>query len=408
MDHFENIQSTNWRTMRWKTPALAVGLEADRRKKQKEDSKVQSLFSFDRKKGMGEVDELGDDGKEEKDLQTYGPGWRVEFRPLEIQLTDFENAAFALLTVLTTRCLLAMGYNFYLPISLVEENMRRSQLQNAAKEQKFWVRNEAFQPAFFAKNASFGDIESGNSLVPSLSEITPIELTLNEFFNGKPTSAIDRVAGRQGDGFPGLIPAIYGYLEALGCDALTIGRLSPYLTLLQKRASGELLTTAQWIRQYVRNHPEYTCDGVVSSRIADDLLVRCDDIGMGRVACPELLGDAYVEKLCVTDVAEPYLHSSLKNATVDDGDSIWDDELPCGGPCGDEENMMESTSSTSTSTSLLQNKCAPYNPLNQCQTARPADSCGVGTSEQPQPWSLHVLTGSGMDPDTYLETSLLQ
>ena len=27
------------------------------------------------------------------------PGWRVEFRPLEVQLTDFENAAFAVLYV---------------------------------------------------------------------------------------------------------------------------------------------------------------------------------------------------------------------------------------------------------------------------------------------------------------------
>ena len=39
-------------------------------------------------------------------------------------------------------------YNFYLPISLVEENMRRSQLQNAAQEQKFWVHNNTY--AFLA------------------------------------------------------------------------------------------------------------------------------------------------------------------------------------------------------------------------------------------------------------------
>jgi Glutamate-cysteine ligase len=36
-----------------------------------------------------------------------------------------------------------------------------------------------------------------------------------------------------------------------------IGRLRPYLTLLQKKASGELPTTAQWIRGFVRSHPEY-------------------------------------------------------------------------------------------------------------------------------------------------------
>ena len=29
-EHFENIQSTNWRTMRWKPPSLELGLEAQR------------------------------------------------------------------------------------------------------------------------------------------------------------------------------------------------------------------------------------------------------------------------------------------------------------------------------------------------------------------------------------------
>ena len=60
LDHFENIQSTNWRTIRWKPPALELGLS------------------------------------DVKD----GPGWRVEFRPLEVQLTDFENAAFSIVIVL--------------------------------------------------------------------------------------------------------------------------------------------------------------------------------------------------------------------------------------------------------------------------------------------------------------------
>ena len=130
---------------------------------------------------------------------------------------------------------------------------------------------------------------------------------------------------------------------------------------------------------------------------------------MGRVACPELLGDAYVEKLCVTDVTEPYLHSSLKNATAADSGMI-DDEL-CLDLCGVEEDVNAdgmAVTSTSASTSLLRKPCKSYNPLNQCQSARSVNSCGTGANEQPQPWSLHVLTGSGMDPDTYLETSLLQ
>ena len=34
-------------------------------------------------------------------------GWRVEFRPMEVQLTDFENAAFAVFIVLLTRAIIS-------------------------------------------------------------------------------------------------------------------------------------------------------------------------------------------------------------------------------------------------------------------------------------------------------------
>ena len=46
-------------------------------------------------------------------------GWRVEVRPCEVQLTDFENAAFACFITLLTRVLLAYDLNLLLPISKV-------------------------------------------------------------------------------------------------------------------------------------------------------------------------------------------------------------------------------------------------------------------------------------------------
>ena len=46
-------------------------------------------------------------------------GWRVEFRSMEIQLTDFENAAFAIFIVLLTRVILSYDLNLYIPISKV-------------------------------------------------------------------------------------------------------------------------------------------------------------------------------------------------------------------------------------------------------------------------------------------------
>lgn len=72
MDHFENIQSTNWQTMRFKPPPV--------------DSPI---------------------------------GWRVEFRSMEVQLTDFENAAYSVFIVLLTRAILSFNLNFYMPISKV-------------------------------------------------------------------------------------------------------------------------------------------------------------------------------------------------------------------------------------------------------------------------------------------------
>ena len=58
-DHFENLQSTNWQTLRFKPPPPNSPI-----------------------------------------------GWRVEFRPMEIQFTEFENAAYSIFIVLVTRVLL--------------------------------------------------------------------------------------------------------------------------------------------------------------------------------------------------------------------------------------------------------------------------------------------------------------
>ncbi|KAG1903370.1 glutamate-cysteine ligase catalytic subunit [Suillus fuscotomentosus] len=49
-------------------------------------------------------------------------GWRVEFRSMEVQMTDFENAAFAVFIVLLSRAILAFNLNFYIPISKVDQN----------------------------------------------------------------------------------------------------------------------------------------------------------------------------------------------------------------------------------------------------------------------------------------------
>lgn len=57
--------------------------------------------------------------------------------------------------------------------------------------------------------------------------------------------------------FPGLIPLINNYLSSMDVDADTHCTIQQYLKFIQRRASGEILTTASWIRKFVTEHPEY-------------------------------------------------------------------------------------------------------------------------------------------------------
>ena len=89
------------------------------------------------------------------------------------------------------------------------------------------------------------------------------------------------------------------------------GRLLPYINLLKKKAAGEIPTTARWLRNYINNHENYEKNGRISPTIADDLLKRCDDIGMGIIQEKSLLGDVFIENLssecCSDEELKPFL-----------------------------------------------------------------------------------------------------
>lgn len=223
-DHFENIQSTNWQTMRFKPPPPNSPI-----------------------------------------------GWRVEFRPCEAQLTDFENAAYVCFVVLLTRVILSYNLNFVMPISKVDENMQRAQRRGACREQKFWFRR---------------DVGASRDVAPQASDTADqyAEMTINEIVNGK-------------DGvFPGLVPLIESYLSGMDVDADTHCSVQQYLKLIQKRAAGEIHTMAAWMRHFVTTHPQYKHDSVVSEKINYDLLKTAHGIQTGAIPAPTLLGGSNVSK----------------------------------------------------------------------------------------------------------------
>lgn len=96
-------------------------------------------------------------------------GWRVEFRPCEVQITDFENAAIVCFIVLLTRVILSYKLNLLIPISKVDKNMARAQKRNAVTAEKFWFRRDITS-----------DIKKQDD---GQTEYT--EFTINEIINGK-------------------------------------------------------------------------------------------------------------------------------------------------------------------------------------------------------------------------------
>ncbi|KAL8306129.1 hypothetical protein RB601_009071 [Gaeumannomyces tritici] len=261
-DHFENIQSTNWQHMRFKPPPA--------------DNSI---------------------------------GWRVEFRPMEIQMTDFENAAFAVFIVLVTRAVLSFNLNFYMPIARVDENMETAHARDAVLERKFHFRKDPFPTRAPAPprggSSGSGTAASSGTATPqhpfsrSPTPTGPVEdehrpMTIDEIINGTPPSSHDGGDDDESPPFPGLIPIVESYLDSVNVDVDTRCRLATYLDLIRRRASGELSTAARWIRDFVAAHPSYARDSVVPPDIAHDLVAAVVEVGERECAGRGLAGLAGV------------------------------------------------------------------------------------------------------------------
>ena len=97
--HFENLQSSNWNSMRFKPPPS-------------HDSKI---------------------------------GWRVEFRTLDIQLTDFENSSLIVLMGLVVNIINHFNLDFVIPIKQLDENMDLAHKRDSILKNKFWFNKNFIQ-----------------------------------------------------------------------------------------------------------------------------------------------------------------------------------------------------------------------------------------------------------------------
>ncbi|ODV57912.1 glutamate--cysteine ligase [Ascoidea rubescens DSM 1968] len=290
-DHFENIQSTNWQTLRFKPPST-VTTEDD--------------FS-------------------------KSPGWRVEFRPMEIQITDFENAAYSVFMILVARAILKYKPNFYIPISSIDANMKLAHNVNSALNEKFYFRKD-----LTFENLTFDQMETTNGskninkqllngYVNQKTKETDsngngIHKANGNTINGNGICKANGIFKANGNGicktngnalngnknfshiqqkysvneivngsksFIGLIPFVKRFLNEefaqemnskLEKDLANKERIFMYLLLIEKRASGEIPTIASYIRNFILTHKDYKKDSVVSETINYDLCMRAKSI----------------------------------------------------------------------------------------------------------------------------------
>eukprot|EP00501_MAST-03F_sp_TOSAG23-6_P000335 GSMAST32.ASY1.ANO1.342.1 assembled CDS len=269
---FPNIFfSTNWQTVRWKPPPA-------KRKKTKNNSEDEENTNSQKKH--------------------HHIGWRTEFRPMEAQITDFENAAFTVFVVLVSRVILAFDLNMYIPISKIDESLKRAHVKNFGikkcaihsdhvrfiffifyflffgkkkKKIEFFFRTKFY---FFFKY--FSKIHDGS-----------IEMTALEILIGK------------GNFFPGFVPLIHAYLDTIKCDSVCyiffnfefnfffsyeiLLTVNKYLEFIVMRATGELLTNAAWMRKFVSEHPKYKKDSTINEVVAYDLLYSIKSISEGTL-----------------------------------------------------------------------------------------------------------------------------
>lgn len=234
-DHFENIQSTNWQTLRFKPPPPNSPI-----------------------------------------------GWRVEFRPCEVQLTDFENAAYCVFIVLLTRVILSLNLDFVMPLTKVDANLKRAQKRGAVRDETFYFRKDPYTnatPSTFYESMDFESSCGGCKGTPPKDKDELEEMTIDEIINGQ-----------RGGGFQGLVPMMKWYLQSTGeVDVDTSCTIYQYLRLISLRASGQLMTLATWIRTQVQSHPEYKKDSRVTDEIGYDLLKKMHKITKGELQCSELL-----------------------------------------------------------------------------------------------------------------------
>ena len=206
--HFENLQSTNWNSMRFKPPP-------------QHDSKI---------------------------------GWRVEFRTMDIQLTDFENACLIIILGLVVNVINHFNVDFIIPISKADDNMKRAHFRNALLSEKFWFNKNCVQSErYWESNLHKSDFTSSKNDYSDFVKPEYEEMYIYEILKGK-----------EGSSFKGIFPLIKKFMEVKKYSEKNIENIEFMMHFICSRARGSVPTGAAFIREIINQTPTYKHDSKLS------------------------------------------------------------------------------------------------------------------------------------------------
>lgn len=266
-DHFENIQSTNWNSVRFKCPPPSP------------DGYTRPVI-----------------------------GWRVELRTPDLQLSDFANAALCCFSSLLSMAILRHGWNFYVPVSQARENMARAHERNALLSQRFFFRtivrpeeDGVYHPSS-SREMTMAEIFLGPSHKPSRTPShtpsnTPSHTREHVWPNvpsivvsdgvrvdvegveasGRAASSVGPSTGpwTPGATFPGIIPLLDEFVSsewrAQRCSSEAVERYRLYANFVRAKVLGRIESDASLLRRLVRKNPKYDRTSRISPEINYDI-----------------------------------------------------------------------------------------------------------------------------------------
>ncbi|KAF4675668.1 hypothetical protein FOL47_007440 [Perkinsus chesapeaki] len=184
--------------------------------------------------------------------------WRVEMRTPDVQLSDFENAAFVTVTALLARaiqrratsadCCAGGQVSELIPISLLLDNMRRAHRNDAVRKQKFWW---SFR----------GDIQ---------------ERTMEEIWC-VPGGLLDVCRSELSKGFSGA--PCCGSVGGGDSTRAAAANAERFIDFLEARIKGKVITGAQFLRNRLFVSKNYHDDSVIGPEAAREIMELCVKMG---------------------------------------------------------------------------------------------------------------------------------